>query len=45
MERRDGHAMFATAVGITGASRVAKGGANRQNEHSRRQMLRCYGVL
>jgi hypothetical protein len=45
MEWRDGHAMLATAARTTGAGRVAKDGANRQNEYSGRQILRRYGVI
>jgi hypothetical protein len=44
MKRRDGHAMLVTATRTMGADRVAKNGANRQNECSRRQLLRRYGV-
>jgi hypothetical protein len=44
MKWRDGHAMLATAARTMRAGRVAKNGANRQNEYSRRQKLRRYGV-
>jgi hypothetical protein len=44
MEWRDGHAMLVIAARTAAARCVAKNGANRQNEYSRRQKLRRYGV-
>jgi len=44
IEWRVGHAMLAIAARTTATGRVAKRGANRQNKHSRRRMLRRYGV-
>jgi hypothetical protein len=37
--------VLAIAVRTAPARRVAKHGANRQNEHSRRRQLRRYGVI
>lgn len=44
MEWRDVHVMLAMAARTGPARCVAKNGAKRQNEYSRRQILRRYGV-